>query len=176
MNSPNARAWAVLMAGFPSFNLAVEQMAVWDLVLSDQPPEAILAGAVALVRENRYPTPTVAAWLEHARNADPNRAQRLTAAEAWDEMYRNRHGRYTRKITWSSEAVHRAARAVRWDDPDWLSEQIPTIRAQFERYYTALANKTELCDEVNTVRVMVDHSARMKELYGPSFADERNDP
>jgi hypothetical protein len=170
--SRNAAAWRAIAAGFPSFNITLEQMQAWDLMLSDQSPEALLLGAVAYGRESKYPTPTIAGWLEHARNADPDRAERLTAAEAWDEMYRNRHGRYARKVTWSSEAVHRAARAVRWDDPNWESEQIPTIRAQFERYYNSLADKTERIDEVNAVRAIADHSERMKQLYGPGFAED----
>lgn len=170
--SRNADAWQVLAAGFPSFNVTIEQMRAWDLLLSDQTPESLLAGAIAYARESKYPVPTVAGWLEHARRADPARMTRLTAAEAWDEMYRNRHGRYTRPVKWSSEAVLRAARAVRWDDPDWPAEQIPTIRAQFERYYNSLADKTELIDEVNLVRSIADHSERMKQLYGPGFVED----
>jgi hypothetical protein len=140
--------------------------------LADQSPESLLAGAHALVRESKYPTPTLGAWLEHARRCDPARSERMTAAEAWDEMYRNRHGRHTRKVVWSSEAVHRAARAVRWDDPDWLTEQLPTLRAQFERYYTALADKTERIDETRTVQQIALGGTNLQQLYGPGFTED----
>jgi hypothetical protein len=50
---------------------------------------------------------------------------------------------------WSIEAVRRAAEAVKWRDPDWTSEQIPTIRAQFERYYNALRAKQDSIDSAN---------------------------
>lgn len=162
--SRNAAAWRVLAAGFPSFNITVEQMQAWDLILSDQTPEALLAGAIAYSRASKYPTPTVSGWLEHTRLADTSRGVRLTAAEAWDELYRNRHGRYGRRVSWSSDAVYRAAQAVKWDDPDWLVEQMPTIRAQFERYYTALADKTEDLDEVGVVRAIADHTENVKRL------------
>lgn len=170
--SRNAEAWRVLLAGFPSFNLTADQMAGWDRLLADQSPEALLAGAAAYVRAARYPTPMLADWLEHARRCDPSRAQRLTAAEAWDETYRNRHARYARRVTWSSEAVHRAARAVRWDDPEWLSEQIPTIRAQFERYYNSIADKVERVDEATTAKQIADGGNRLLELYGPGFTGD----
>ncbi len=45
--------------------------------------------------------------------------------------------------------MHRAAQAVNWTDAGWTTEQIPTIRAQFERYYNAIAEKQEVIDSVN---------------------------
>ena len=66
---------------------------------------------------------------------------RLTAAEAWAEMYRNRHSVSGKPPTWTSDAVRKAAEVVNWRDPDWLSEQVPMIRAQFERYYSSLQGK-----------------------------------
>ncbi len=162
----------MIAKGFPAFNIKTDTVAAWDLFLSDQTPEALLAGALAYVRAARYPTPTVGDWLDHARKCDLSRAQRLTAAEAWDEMYRNRHARHRGPVKWSSEAVLRAARAVRWDDPEWLTEQMPTIRAQFERYFNALADKTERVDEAVTVRQIADGRPAAQRLYGPNYTDD----
>lgn len=77
-----------------------------------------------------------------------------TAAEAWDEMRRNRklyspyadHETNEARVKWSSVAVRRAAEAVCWTDLTWASEQLPTIRAQFERYYNALKGKRDLIE------------------------------
>lgn len=119
----------------------------------------------------------------------------LTAAEAWDEMRRNRkvgvllkyeerpeaHARLSASIRWSSEAVRRAAEAVDWTNGDWMTEQIPTIRAQFERYYNAIKGKTELLDRKSDADQLVRSIGSMgglkglAQLYGPDYADPTPD-
>lgn len=97
----------------------------------------------------------------------------LTAAEAWDEMRRNRkkYSPYDRNqnhlITWSSEAVRRAAEAVQWTDLSWTTEQIPTIRAQFERYYNGLVGKQTKIDNRNDAEQLVQGIRGMIGLSGP---------
>lgn len=173
MNQRNAKAWLVMSAAFPNWNLSAEQMALWDMILSEShSPEALVAGAVRFAQTSVFP-PTLAAWSNAAITADALTNPPLTAAEAWDEMYRNRHTRYTRDVTWSSEAVLRAARAVRWDDPSWLVDQMTTIRAQFERYYNSLANKTERIDGGLVARRIAEQiSVHTAQLYGPGYVDD----
>lgn len=144
----------VLVASKPRFSITREQADVWELLLSDIPGEALLLAAMKLARESEY-DPTPASWRKRALEISGAAVSRLTAAEAWDEMRRNRkrYSPYERnqnhEIRWSSEAVHRAAQAVNWTDAGWTTEQIPTIRAQFERYYNAIAEKQEVIDSVN---------------------------
>jgi hypothetical protein len=110
---------------------------------------------------------------------------RLTASEAWEEMRRNRK-RYSpyasheqnARIRWSSEAVRRAAEAVIWTDMNWTSEQLPTIRAQFERYYNALRDKHEAIDAHHEIDALVDQVTRslpmgqpLAALYGAEYRD-----
>ncbi len=101
----------------------------------------------------------------------------LTAAEAWDEMRQNRkkYSPYERNqnhlIRWSSEAVRRAAQSVEWTDLSWTPEQIPTIRAQFERYYNALVGKQTKIDNRNDAEQIVQGirgaiGQSRSELYG----------
>jgi hypothetical protein len=105
----------------------------WD-ALGDLPQEALERAAVAHVaQESAWPTAAALRRLAKPRELSGG----LTASEAWEEMYRHRHA-HTRNPAWSSPAVERAARAVNWNDPDWLTEQLPTIRAQFERYFNAI--------------------------------------
>lgn len=170
--SRNAKAWAALLVGFPSFNPTVKVQAAWDLLMSDQTPEALLAGAIEYARVARYPTPTIGEWLEHARHCDPARPLRLTVAEAWDEMYQNRRARHRGPVTWSSDAVMRAAQAIGWDDPLWETDQLPTLRAQFRDFYTSLADKTERVDESHTVRRIAAGLPNLAQLYGPGYRDD----
>lgn len=172
--SPNAEAWAVLFAAFPKWDLSQSQQQVWDVLLSDLPHGAIIEAAVRIAREDRKFPPTPGEW--RARALEQVQGVKLTAAEAWEEMYRNRHRRQV--VSWSSEAVRRAAEAVRWNDPDWLTEQLPTIRAQFERYYTAIADKQERVDERCEVQRIVGGVSKMigagnlKALYGTDHPDD----
>lgn len=115
----------------------------------------------------------------------------LTAAEAWEEMRRNRkigttlkyeerpdaYARLADRIRWSSEAVRRAAEAVDWTNGDWMTEQIPTIRAQFERYYNAIKDKQERIDKHAMLDNLVGNLAAkmggrsMGKLYGADYRD-----
>jgi hypothetical protein len=142
----------ILFAAFPKWEMPDPAREVWDTILAvDATPGMLLAGALHLSRTSKFP-PTIASWREAAIACDPRRAYRPTAAEAWDEMYRARHRiDRSKPVRWSCSAVERAAQSVQWENPDWLTEQIPTIRAQFERYYTALADKGEEIAEVQKV-------------------------
>ena len=128
---------ALLVSAYPSWPCSEGTVLAFWCALGDLPREAIERAAVAHVaQETSWP---VAATLR--RLAQPRALPGgLTASEAWEEMYRHRHA-HTRSPQWSSPAVERAAEAIRWNDPDWLSEQIPTIRAQFERYYLAVEKR-----------------------------------
>lgn len=131
----------VLAHAFPRWDLTPDAIRTWAVLLSGDDVESLHAAAVELARTSKFP-PTIAEWRERAAAIQGmGKALATTAGEAWDETYRNRHARYRGTVAWSSDAVLRAARIVRWDDPDWTSEQIPTIRAQFERHYLALRDK-----------------------------------
>lgn len=124
-----------LVAAYPSWPCHAGTIQVfWDS-LEDLPRQEVERATIAYIAQETA-WPVVAklrsiALLNHDDNT-------LTASQAWDEMYRHRHA-HTRAPKWSSPAVESAARAVSWNDPCWLTEQIPTIRAQFERYYNAMA-------------------------------------
>lgn len=146
-----ADALRLLMALFPKFDLSREQAAAWSAALADSEPETLCAAALQLSRESQYP-PSIKEWAERARLCG-GRALPMTAAEAWDEMRMHRTKRAQTRYNvspympaWSSEAVRRASEAVQWDSPDWESEQLPTIRAQFERYYNAQSQRQEAID------------------------------
>lgn len=143
----------VLFDCFPRFDLTVEQVETWRAVLADCAPDALSAAAVQLARESDYP-PTIASWRARALTiSGGGPAWTMSAAEAWDEMRRHRVKRAQTRLDstpympkWTSEAVRRASEAVGWDDPSWETEQLPTIRAQFERYYNAIKGKQEQID------------------------------
>jgi len=167
----NAQAWRWMSAAFVNWNLGAEQMALWDRILSESfSPDELAAGAIHFARTSVFP-PTLASWSSAAQVA--RMAHRHSAIEAWEEMYRNRHARYLGPVKWSSEAVLRAACAVRWDDPMWETEQLPTIRAQFERYYNSIADKQERTDAVQvSKRIAEQIKANTAQLYGPGYMDD----
>lgn len=148
---------AILAAGKPKWSITKEDAALWRIIVgTDIPDDALVSAALQLSRESEY-DPTPAGWRTRALRIV--NGPRMTAAEGWDELMRNRRAPrvwrrgedgITRTISpepkWSNEAVRRAAEAVRWNSEDWLTEQINTIRAQFERYYNSLADKRDEID------------------------------
>jgi hypothetical protein len=126
-----------LSAGFPGFQVSAATVQVYWDVLKDLPRAELEKATIAyLASETAWPVPARLRKLAQQAGDD----EQMTAAEAWAEMYRNRHDR-RHDPRWSSPAVKRAAEAVGWQDPNWLTEQMPTIRAQFERYYLAAVAK-----------------------------------
>ena len=177
-------ALAVLLDGVTKFDLTESQAAVWRVALADIPPEALYAAAFQLLRESSY-APSIASWRERALfHVGQGKGHAVTPAEAWDEMRRNRklYSPYNShekngRIQWSSEVVRRAAEAVQWTDLSWTVEQLPTIRAQFERYVTQLAGKRDAIDAANEtlellpgVRQLLERSSA-KALYGADYRD-----
>lgn len=159
-------ALRTLLDCFPRFDLTQEQAATWKAVMADADPEALIVAAIHLSRESSYP-PSIAEWLARAETASGSGAAHvLTAAEAWAELMRNRRApREWRRdqdgatrmsqVRWSSEAVRRAAEVVAWNDQDWLTEQLPTIRAQFERYYNAIKDRQDNLDSSGTASALL---------------------
>ena len=171
-------ALAVLLDGAPKFDLTESQIAVWRIALADVPPEALYVAAFRLIRESKY-APSIEAWRTLAlAYIGGGVANKITSGEAWDEMRKNRkkYSPYDRNqnhlITWTSEAVRRAAEAVQWTDLSWTNEQIPTIRAQFERYYNALVDKRE---EIDAARETVALLPGMDALLGKMDAKRLGD-
>lgn len=145
----------VLRAAYPSWDMPAESAQVWGALLSDCDPESLLVAAVQLARESKFP-PTPAEWRARALTASgQGRAHAMTPSEAWDELYRNRHRADRSRVRWSSESVRRAAEAVQWSSGDWQSEQLPTIRAQFERYFVALSSKAQDLDASNEAAALL---------------------
>lgn len=128
---------ALLVSAYPSWACSEGTVLVFWMVLADLPREHVEQAAVALAAQDTA-WPTAAALRKLAKSCAP--VERLTASEAWEEMYRHRHA-HTLAPKWSSPAVERAAVAVNWNDPNWLTEQLPTIRAQFERYFVAIEKR-----------------------------------
>lgn len=164
-----------LIAAFPSWPCNEGTVQVfWDS-LYDLPQAEVERAVLAYVaQETAWPIAAKMRALAKMNHDDCT----LTASEAWQEMYRHRHA-HTKNPKWSSPAVERAALAVNWNDPDWLTEQLPTIRAQFERYYTALEAKSmrneSLLESENLYRL--SGMAKTKEqLYGPGYSDDEEVP
>jgi hypothetical protein len=163
-----------LIAAYPSWPCHAGTVQVfWD-ALGELPRAELERATIAhIAQETAWPIAAKLRALAKMNHDDST----LTASEAWEEMYRHRHA-HTRNPKWSSPAVERAAEAVRWNDPDWLSEQIPTIRAQFERYYNALSGKEKrneaLLESENLYRL-----SGMKrgpdQLYGPGWTDAQEE-
>jgi hypothetical protein len=130
--------WRALLVAFPSWNVPPETVRLWTALLRDICPMRLIAGALALAKESKYP-PSLAEWRARALTCGGGGlVHGMSAAEAWDEMRRHRmrfsptrHAEQPYQPKWSSEAVRRASEAVSWRDPDWTAEQIPTIRSQF---------------------------------------------
>lgn len=145
----------IILDSRPRFELSPQQAVTWKILLADISDGALVTSAIMLAREDKW-EPSPAEWRSRALAVDGRGSvARLTAAEAWDEMRKNRR-RYSpteqnknHLIQWSSEAVKRAAEAVNWTDMGWESEQIPTIRAQFERYYNSVADKAATIERVS---------------------------
>jgi len=164
-----------LISAYPSWPCSEATAQVfWDAIGELPRAELERATIAHIAQETAWP---IAAKLRALAkmNHDDNT---LTASEAWEEIYRHRHA-HTRNPKWSSEAVERAANAVRWNDPDWLSEQIPTIRAQFERYYNAIeakAKRNESLLESENLYRLTGMARGMKELYGADYRDPEEEP
>ena len=127
-----------LTKAYPSWPCSAGTIQVfWDCLADLERGAVERAVASYCAHEDAWPIVAKLRKLAKAPEADA----RPTASEAWEEMYRHRHA-HTRSPQWSSAAVERAARAVNWNDPDWPAEQLPTIRAQFERYYAAIAARS----------------------------------
>jgi len=136
-----ATSLQILLDAHPRWDLSAQAARTWAALLSDVSPALLHSAAIDLARYSKFP-PTPAEWRERAEAlAGRGTAASLTPGEAWDEMYRNRHARHSGPVAWSSAAVQQAARVVRWDDHDWLADQLPTIRAQFERAYVGIQAK-----------------------------------
>lgn len=143
-------ALRLLMGLYPRFDLTAEQAGAWAASLADVDTEALCTAAIHLSHESEFP-PSVKAWRERALTASgEGGAYAQNATDAWDEMRRHRTRRAQTRYDlnpyvpkWSSEAVRRASEAVLWDDPNWETEQIPTIRAQFERHFNACRSQSD---------------------------------
>lgn len=172
-----AGVMARLMAAYPSWPCSARTVQVfWD-VLNDLPQRDLERAAIEHVAgETSWP---IAARLRTLAKASD--ANVMTASQAWDEMYRNRHA-HTPNPKWSCEAVELAAQAINWNEPSWLTEQIPTLRAQFERYYNAAAKRTERRIEHADALTLMERSVAKdaKQVYGQAYlkgeaADEEYD-
>jgi hypothetical protein len=152
--------------------------AYW-LSMHDIAPEDLMRALVEHAAHSQF-APSIAELRTLAR---PIGELGLTAPEAWDEMRRNRR-KYSpcernqnHLITWSSEAVRRAADAVGWTDLNWPEAQIPTIRAQFERYFAAMRGKQDRIDNRNEAEQIVIGMRGLigkrgtAELYGRDYRD-----
>lgn len=161
------RGIRIILDSRPRFELTPQQAVTWKILLADISDEALLISALMLSRESKW-EPSPSEWRDRALAVDGRgSAARLTAAEAWDEMRRNRR-RYSpternrnHEITWTSQAVKRAAEAVNWTDMGWESESLPTIRAQFERYYNAIADKESTFERVEEARELLPMVERL---------------
>jgi hypothetical protein len=154
---------ARLMAAYPSWPCHAGTIQVfWD-ALADLLQEAVERAAVAHVaQESAWP---LAANLRRLAKGTSDLG-RLMASEAWNEMYGHRHA-HTEHPKWSTPAVERAARAVNWNDPNWLTEQIPTIRAQFERYYLANKERDERAREQDEASTLLGLASAGPPADGP---------
>jgi hypothetical protein len=151
-----------LTAAFPNWACAPMTVRLFYAVLADCERADLERAVLAYIaNETQWPT---AAGLRRYAQPQKTLSVQLTAAEAWDELYRNRHSRRD-KPNWSSEIVRRAAEAVRWADRDWQSDQIPTIRAQFERYYNALMGKKKFQAQIEVAQELLVMSRDRK--HGP---------
>lgn len=155
------RGLRIILDSRPRFELTPSQAVTWKLLLADVSPDALVTAAIMLAREDKW-EPSPAEWRTRALAVDGRgSAARLTAAEAWDEMRRNRRlyspteRNRNHEITWSSPAVLRAAECVGWTDMTWETADLPTIRAQFERYYNAVADKAAVLERVEEARVVL---------------------
>lgn len=157
-----ADALRVLMAFFPKFDLTPEQAAAWGSALADVDPEALCTAALHLSHESSY-APTIHEWRTRALTASgKGDALEMGAGEAWDAMrkHRTRYSQTRYNATpyqpqWESEAVRRASEAVDWTNSEWQTEQIPTIRAQFERYYNSIKGKQATIDASNDAAALM---------------------
>lgn len=160
-----------LAAAYPSWQCHGGTIQVfWDS-LHDMPRNELERATIAHVsQEVSWPIVAKLRALAKMNHDDDT----LTASEAWEEMYRFRHA-HARNPSWSSQAVERAAEAVRWNDPDWRSDQIPTIRAQFERYYNSIEAKlkrNELLLESEMLTRRAGLGLSLPEPYGSLGTDD----
>ena len=146
-----------LTAAFPSWPCSAATIQVFAEALSDLARPDIERATVAYIAsETAWPT---AAGVRKYATA-PAALAEMTAAEAWRELAKNREahlGRYG-LIRWSSPAIQRAAEAVNWTDRDWQTEQMPTIRAQFERYYLATHAKAKQVATLEVAQLLLDQA------------------
>lgn len=158
--------FSILKEARPGFDLTPQQGAVWAALLSDVPPDALIAGAMKLGQESEYPF-TVAAWRKCALAFVPQ-SDTPSHDAAWEDLRKNRKiemalvyeqrddvAAHRRKsIRWSNEASRRAAEYVMWRDPNWNAEDMNTIRAQHRGAYLSMIEKQACIDAANDVRAI----------------------
>lgn len=159
-----------LMRRYPSWDCPPATIEAWLADLEPLSAEAVLAACAALARESEYPPSLAAIFKRASILARPPGPGAMTAGDAWAELQRNRvvasQNRYesrpdkVRPYTWTSEAARRAAEAVDWKG-DWEGESMGTIRAQFERYFTAYVAQQAEADWRSDA---LDHHERAKRL------------
>jgi hypothetical protein len=116
-----------------SVNLALVD--VWhEFMASMSAEEGVRAMKRHVVESPHFPTVADICRLVREERLGPQ-----DAAEAWEEVRRafGRCGR-DREPTWSTPAIAGAVEAIGWRELcNTLDEDLPTVRAQFERYFKA---------------------------------------
>lgn len=166
---------------YPSWKPTGATIAAYWRHLHDVPAELLARALAEHVAWSKF-APSVAEL--RACLVPPSKLAK-TAAEAWTELRKNRslysqyatHVQNEERCKWSSRAAQRAAEAVNWIDPEWKVEQIPTIRAQFERYYNAIKDKSELIERKCAAAELTQNIGGMvglnglAQLYGRDYVD-----
>jgi hypothetical protein len=153
---------ATISAAWPSAPFGAAAQAVYRGALGDLPDDAVLLAVRQLILTSDYLPPVAA-----IRRAALSGGRALTAAEAWEEVQRNRGRRHDGPVRWSTDEVRRAAETVSWSSPNWQIEQMSTIRSQFARFYGDIVRAA--ADPRPTARItMKSRPARLEDARGQS--------
>lgn len=169
MTATHEQALAVLVAAFPAWRCPRETAALWIAQVQDVAPDALIAAATDMLREDESAFPNLARWRRRALEIAGVAEEVVPAAAAWGEVVENRSGLQatraqnrlaswkadakTQRFTpsWSSEPVRLAAESVNWDK-EWLPGKEDFLRAQFERYLEQFRQHRDYARRNNAAR------------------------
>lgn len=112
-------------------------IAAWALMLADIPAEVGKAAVVKVCRQSEF-FPSVAQIVAASELVDPRTDTTPSAAEAWEEVYRQIQytGQY-RQPAWTNPVIGRAVGAMGWVEL-CQGENLEADRAHFLRIYESM--------------------------------------
>lgn len=143
-----AECFVIFGEAFPKWEIRESTIAVWSTLLADVPEEALKRAAIQFSRTSKFP-PTIAELRALARGGSE-----VSAEEAWEIVYAREDP--------PNEPAQRALRAIGgWSAlRSMLTSAMPTIRAQFMRFYDSYLGREREDEERESAETLEAYNQR----------------